>query len=144
MVLESDWLARTFVFLTNERVSRLEGNAFPVKEQGYPSLMFAARFPRGLELPPAFLATPHFVPMFSEESNSTAKQTRILANADHAALPGSLVRKSQLPSYLVCSDKEQNLTEMRREPQLAKPRDFHSSRTPMCGFSSPLRFSLTY
>ena len=61
---------------------------------------------------------------------------RTLGN-DHAALPGGLVRKLQLPSYLVCSDKEQNLPKMRREPQLAKPRDFHPSHTRMLG-SVPL------
>lgn len=64
---------------------------------------------------------------------------RTLGN-DHAALPGRLVRKPQLPSYLVCSDKEQNLTEMRREPQLAKPRDCHPSHTRTAG-SVPLSLS---
>lgn len=48
------------------------------------------------------------------------------------------------PSYLVCSDKEQNPAEMRGEPQLAKPRGFHPSRAGMRGFSSHLHFSLTY
>lgn len=52
--------------------------------------------------------------------------------------------ENPFPSYLVCSDEEQNPTEMRGEPQLAKPRDFHPSRTGMRGFRSRLHFSLTY
>lgn len=50
-----------------------------------------------------------------------------------AALLGRLVRKPQLPSYLICLDEEQNLIGMRREPQLAKPRDGHPSCTHIPG-----------
>lgn len=73
---------------------------------------------------------------------SHCQTDRTAADAGRSAMTtwpcqAGLLGRAQLPPYLVCSDKEQNLIERRREPQLAKPRDFPPCPTSTCGGSSP-------
>lgn len=118
------------------RVSGSE--TFPREGRVTPQLTVAAGFRRRLASSSPRDMAPCFLRRLLLPSRQGFLLLRTLGN-DHAALPGRLVRKPQLPSYLVCSDKEQNLTELRREPQLAKPRDFHPSHTPP-GVQFPLTF----
>lgn len=137
-------MARTSAILMSKRGSRSEGKSLWVKEPDVAAqgslcrwtsegLRRASRFPATATNCPSFLRG--VIPLPNRQDSC---RCRTLGN-DHVALPGGLVRKAQLPPYLVRSDKEQNLSERRREPQLAKPRD---APPPPCthlwGFSSAL------
>lgn len=127
---------RAFLILMNKRGRGSGGHSFPGKEQRH-------RSSRPHPQPGFRGAYTHLQPSWGHHTDFTAKWTRLLAEASHLGMTCSparrLIRKPQLPSYLVCSDEEQNLIGMRRKPQLAKPGDVHLPHSPMPG-SGPRGF----